>query len=1188
MPDVAQIAEATEFRVFISSPSDVETERARCDAVLARLNSDFAGRFKFTGIRWEQSFYTADKTFQAAIPAPSSCDIVLCILWKRLGSELPPEYNRTDGTSRTGTEYEFEEALDAALKGEMPDIFVYKKRARVFFDAERVEQEQADLRALNAFWQKWFRDEKGHFTAGFDSFDSSDEFAEKLGRHLRLWLERRSEQVTWPIAVKGSPFRSLEPFEAEHAEIFFGRLRAIRQIAARLQTGAIRGCAFLVAFGMSGVGKSSLIRAGMLPWLVRGRAVNDVDEWRYCIVRPRHLSDDPILGLAAALFAANALPELAQGDHARPESLALLFRRAPEAAAGAIAGALQRAGEAVRGREKLDRPAEARLLWVVDQLEEIFSLGAEDRGAIVRLMDALARSGRVWVIATLRNDFYPEFQSDAMLLRLKEEGSSFDVQAPSPADIRDIIHGPVRAAGLALEQREDRNLGDLLEAAAHQPGSLPLLQFTLETLFQQRGGKDDKTLLLDVYDALGGLEGAIAREAEKLVADLPPGLREALPGLLLALVDVDEQKETATARTIRRDSLRDPRQVELADRLIEGRFLVADGSGAGAMLRLAHEALLAHWPTLANLIKEDFRFLAVRRRLQSEAAVWQRQNRHADFLLPPGLRLAEAADALEKRRADLDAEIIAYAEASVGAEQERVAAAQRAKEEALQRDLTRSRRIIAVVSVLLVAAIVAGIFAWHERGVAEQVSRVAEENYSIALNQATVSLQTLKDRYNAGTIPTELIQSLLEQSQSTVKNLSSTGDTDEVLIARIKLIDVVALIEAAVGDSRAIETATSQNELADSLLARDPANLDYLRLWAIARGRLSDAYFWECDCALAMQRGQEAAQANIKYLAAYPDDDYMHDRLIGDYQTIGDSARLIGDLDGADAAYAAWLKDVAAAAAKKPDDVRWLADLAYVYERLGDQLELQGKPVEAAAQYQAYFDTSTELVKSSPRDLNFLSALVQSHERRGDNLLAQGNATQALGEYKQFLVLATRLIERCDTCEPGSTPVPDPSNFRYREFVARAYQRMGDAYVAQKDYRDAGESFATYLTRTQQILARDQNNNNAIYDVANAYEKQGDALRAQGDLDGALTAYENSLSFATKLPAEKCQNGAWLKMLAVAHERRAVTLRAQGDAAGARQEFAQCAAISLKPIVWAPELLDPADVTGTCAKAAQP
>ena len=171
------------------------------------------------------------------------------------------------------------------------------------------------------------------------------------------------------------------------------------------------------------------------------------------------------------------------------------------------------------------------------------------------------------------------------------------------------------------------------------------------------------------------------------------------------------------------------------------------------MLRLAHEALPAHWPTLATLIRDDFRFLGVRRRLQGEAAAWERHGRHADFLLPPGLRLAEAADALDKRRADLDHEIIAYAEASLAAEGERVGAAQRAKEAALQRDLARSRRIIAVVSVLLLLAVGAGVFAWRERGIAESLNRVAEDNYRIALNQATVSLQTLKDRFDAGTIP---------------------------------------------------------------------------------------------------------------------------------------------------------------------------------------------------------------------------------------------------------------------------------------------------------------------------------------------------------------------------------------------------------------------------------------------------
>ena len=241
-----------------------------------------------------------------------------------------------------------------------------------------------------------------------------------------------------------------------------------------------------------------------------------------------------------------------------------------------------------------------------------------------------------------------------------------------------------------------------------------------------------------------------------------------------------------------------------------------------------------------------------------------------------------------------------------------------------------------------------------------------------------------------------IVQSLLEESQSTVKNLSSAGDTDDVIVARIKLTDVVGLIEIQVGDARAIDTATSQNTLADGLVARDPSNLEWLRLWAIARGRLSDALYWQCDCATAMQRAQEGADGAMKYLTAHPDDDYMHDRLLGDYQTIGDSARTLGDLDSADAAYQAWVKDATAAAAKQPDEVRWLADLAFGYERLGDQLELRGKPVEAAVQYQAYLDASTKMVKSNPRDANFLAGLAQSHERLGDSFLAQGNATKAL------------------------------------------------------------------------------------------------------------------------------------------------------------------------------------------------
>jgi len=166
--------------------------------------------------------------------------------------------------------------------------------------------------------------------------------------------------------------------------------------------------------------------------------------------------------------------------------------------------------------------------------------------------------------------------------------------------------------------------------------------------------------------------------------------------------------------------------------------------------------------------------------------------------------------------------------------------------------------------------------------------------------------------------------------------------------------------------------------------------------------------------------------------------------------------------------------------------------------------------------------------------------------------------------------------------------VPDGSNFRFRELVARAYQRIGDASMQQPDLARAAENFDAYLRKTQESLAKDQNNNGAIYDVANAYEKLGDVRRAQGDLAGALKAYQDSLSFAAKLPAEKCQNGVWMKILALGHQRLALTLTAQGDAAGGRKEFEQCAAIAVKPTVWSPEALSPPDVTAFCVQATTP
>ena len=140
------------MRIFISSPSDVEAERNRADRVISRVSGGLGDGLTLEAVRWEDSYYTAAKDFQAQIVKPSETELVLCIFWKRLGSELPDGYNRSNGSARTGTEYEFEEALEGALKSnaKKPDIWVYRKTAPVTFEEASVDRERAEKRRVHA------------------------------------------------------------------------------------------------------------------------------------------------------------------------------------------------------------------------------------------------------------------------------------------------------------------------------------------------------------------------------------------------------------------------------------------------------------------------------------------------------------------------------------------------------------------------------------------------------------------------------------------------------------------------------------------------------------------------------------------------------------------------------------------------------------------------------------------------------------------------------------------------------------------------------------------------------------------------------------------------------------------------------------------------------------------------------
>ncbi len=678
------------YQVFISSPGDVNPERLIAHQVVDRMAREFKYHFDIKPVLWERMPLTATEPFQTSIdPPPSKTQVVVVILWMRLGSPMPLDKfpGPKTGKQVTGTEWEFEEAVLSYEKKGTPDILLYRKEPQAvpvwLDDEEKLNELRTQKQNLEKFLQYWgFSKGTSNVKASF-TFSDTASFAELLEEHLREYfkallagkVERRTE---W---YKGSPFRGLEPFEIEHSEVFFGRLRARNELRELLVRRADAGIASALVLGASGSGKSSLVKAGLLPDIKLPGMVKGVGEFRIAIMKPSDAQRDLFLGLSDAILERKyALFELLELGIDRFQLREKLADRKTASAP------IQQALERIR-KERLTEYASARLAIVVDQLEELFThnFPEADRRAFIETLNELACSGLVWVIATMRSDFYDSLATIPLLAKLARE-ASYLLTSPTSGEIRDIILRPAREAGLVFETRLEtgEKLDEVLaQAAMESPYSLPLLEFTLEQLWQKR----DKTgqLTFQAYKKLGGMKGAISVRAEDVFRGLPDEVKATFPGILRALVTVKPGKNAEPiARTVPLKNFPEgsPQRL-LTDAFLDpkARLLVAEDT----QVRVTHEALLKTWKRASEQIERDRTDLLIRARLERQAAEWREESdEYGTGMLLRGLPLSEARDLMERRHTDLDLKktTIRYIKQSIKAAEDQAA---REKEEEYQR-----------------------------------------------------------------------------------------------------------------------------------------------------------------------------------------------------------------------------------------------------------------------------------------------------------------------------------------------------------------------------------------------------------------------------------------------------------------------------------------------------------------------
>jgi DNA-binding SARP family transcriptional activator/WD40 repeat protein len=506
-----------------------------------------------------------------------------------------------------------------------------------------------------------------------------------------------------------NPYRGLQPFGEQDREVFFGRAAATRDLA-----DAFRSSRFVAVVGPSGCGKSSLVQAGLVPAL-RSAHTADARVFVTSFTPGRH----PFEQLASALEAV-ALRNVQRGDDL-----------------------LERTSRGLADFVERGVPGNARVVLVIDQLEELFTVTVTEAERAAFLESVRVASvdpgGRLSVVATLRADFYDRPLAYARFGELLA-AHTFALAPLQPDELEHAIARPAARAGAHVEPEL---IAEIVADAAHQPGSLPLVQFALTELFE---GRTEEGMTRAAYLALGGIVGTVATKADESFERADHDERRAIKQLLLRLVALGEGRPDTRLRVAR--SAFDPFDLspEVVDRVITtmGRLRLVtfdrDATTREPTVEIAHEALLDAWPRLRGWIDEARDDLRAERRIEQSARDWTANDQEASFLLR-GARLEQAAAWITRTDLSPPRSVRRYVTASL-AQRDREAdeiARQRDREAAVER--RSARRLRALVAVFAAAALVAGsltLIATDQRRRASKASSLAATRELAAASAANL------------------------------------------------------------------------------------------------------------------------------------------------------------------------------------------------------------------------------------------------------------------------------------------------------------------------------------------------------------------------------------------------------------------------------------------------------------------
>jgi tetratricopeptide (TPR) repeat protein len=862
-----------------------------------------------------------------------------------------------------------------------------------------------------------------------------------LAKQIRSALQGKAPP---PHQETTNPFPGLEPFDEYRGRFLFGRELEIREAVERLGGPGDNHRRWLQIEGPSGIGKSSLARAGVVPAVRRGWVEGAPKAWRVGLFRP---GMDPIRSLAQAFV--KALRRELGGAFMSPDEVVDDLWKGE----GALSNLLRKYTPAGHG-----------FLLVADQLEEAFMLAGADRSAARRFDGLLAnalreKDGPLYLVTTIRSDATGRFSELPELeYLLNGKAARYHLKMMSASGLLAAIEGPSSLTGIRCAPQLPERLVN--EALSTEDG-LPLLAHTLRLLWTVRTGS---ILAHETHDRLGGVAGALGRSADAMVDSLGKESRDRAMRLFLALVNVRKGAEDSLRTLKRADALealgggpeaeqmllrlsggRDP---DKPDSELSARIALITASETEDRVDLVHDVILRQWRTFRTWIDRRRKGLDRGEDLEAAAQAWEAAGSPRDDVSTGAvfayLRTAEAQS--ERARAYL------AAAAALEAKRE----TEKAFESQDRVEFERKR----------------GAYETHVRDAIEAAERLLFD----------------VDR-ELGQVPgAEPAREHLSQTAAQILDRLLLCAGDGKSGQRMRMLSHSRRGDLALARNdfgRARREYDTSMKIARQLVDSAPSEMTYAFDLAVCAEKLGDIYQALGDLGKALASYRSAIEISEAVAATEPQNAQLKRDLLVVYNKAGSTAHAQNNLGLARAYFEKAAAATELIAREEPKNAQLRRDLSVAYQMLGTVTRAQGNMVEARAYLEKDLAITKSLAQADPRNPQLQRDLSISYEMLGEVAKAAGNVAEARAYFEKDLVIMRGLAQA------------DPQNGQLQRDLSMSYEMLGDMLQASGSIAEARACFEKSLEIRKALAEADPDPYAAqpLLDLVHAHGRLADVAR---------------------------------------------------------------------------------------------